>query len=311
MENKDKILDAIIVLSIAFVGLFAAYLTFGILKSEASGQFRSYQVGGAIAGALVSWSLLASVYLKFRKSSDEPQKLNARINELQQKLLRGAPHPSGFIVEISEQQKIVLARPEGWERKGGLMFDFELVERPAEDNYPARFTCSYVPITSEYKNLGRDRFYEIFLENIRSNERNRDPRCEYIFIGGDSQTTKCIKVIAGQYMRLEFYQNSYGGKPRLEAFQISQDEYRENVRADGSSMAAPPAAPNDAKIEGVGVSGRLPKRLAYSKVYHMFVACYREDLKNVFFFEFMDDEKHFAWSSGIFNQVLNSTRFLN
>ena len=68
MENKDKILDAAIVLSIAFVGLFAAYLTFGVLKSEASGEFHSYQVGGAIAGALVSWSLLASVYLKFRKS---------------------------------------------------------------------------------------------------------------------------------------------------------------------------------------------------------------------------------------------------
>lgn len=312
MDNKDKILDAIIVLSIAFVGLFAAYLTFGVLKSEAAGEFRGYQVGGAIAGALVSWSLLGSIYLKFRKSSDEPQRLNARINELQQKLLRGAPHPTGFNVEISEQQKIVLARPENWQRKGGLMFDFELVDRPANNGYPARFTCSYVPITPEYKKLGQDRFYEIFEQNIRGNEENLDPRCEYIYIGGDAQSTKCIKVIAGQYMRLEFYENSYGGKPRLEAFHISPEEYQKHKSAaGGSSIAAPAPVPEDEKIEGVGVSGRLPRTMAFAKVYHMFVACYREDLKNVFFFEFMDDEKHFAWSSGIFNQVLNSTRFLN
>ena len=112
-------------------------------------------------------------------------------------------------------------------------------------------------------------------------------------------------------MRLEFYQNAYGGKPRLETFQIPEDEYRKNIKAGGSSMAIPLPIPDDAKIEGVGVSGRLPRRMAFAKVYHMFVACYREDLQNVFFFEFMDDEKHFAKSSELFNQVLNSTRFLN
>ncbi len=322
---KDKILDntVVIVVIFALVGLFVAVVTFGILKSQAQGEFHSYQVGGAIAGALVSTSLLASLYLQIRKSSNEPEKLREQIEVnqqkfreqievLQQKLLRGTPHPSGYEVEISEQQKIVLARPEKWHKRGGIMFDFERVEMSPEDSYPARFTCSFVPITEVYDKLGRDDFYRIFERNIRQNPRNFYPRSEYIFIGGESQSTKCIKLVAGQYTRLEFYKNPYGGKNIMEVFQVTEDEYSKNDPSHSASKSATSAVEqNQPTMTEEHPNDSIPVTVKYAKISHMFVACYRKDLNNVYFFEFMDDDDHFVNSSEIFNQVLNSTRFLN
>lgn len=304
--------DTVVIVIFALIGLLVAWVTFGVLKSEAQGQFQGYQVGGAAAGFAVSFMLLTSFYLKVRRASNEPRELQERIEVLQQKLLRGSPRPIGFEVEISDQQKIVLARPEKWHRRGGMMFDFEVSEMAPGDDYPARFTCLFVPITDRYKELEMDNFYKTFKENIKNNERNYYPSSEFIFIGGESQRTKCIKVIAGQYMRLEFYKNSYGGKDRMEAFPVTEDEFRKNANPSVPANAKPAVDQNQSMTtEECRVSGRVPKRVAYTKVSHMFVACYKQDLKNVYFFEFMDDEEHFVESSEIFNQVLNSTRFLN
>jgi hypothetical protein len=313
--EKDKIIDALIVLVIALVGLFTAYLTFGILKSQAQGEFHSYQVGGAIAGALVSWSLLASVYLQVRKSSNELEKLHERIQELQQKVIRGTPHPSGFEIEVSEQMKIVLARPEGWARRGGVIFDFELAEPPRGQNdyYPARFTCSFVPIKKEYKERGRDQFYEIFLNNIKKNEFNYHPTSEYISIGGELESPKSLKVIARQYMRIEYHENAYGGKERLQPLKITEEEYEnKKVLAPSATSSASPERSDATTVQDVPVASQTAKkpRVVFAKITHMFVACYREDLGNIFFFEFIDDEDDFVKSSENFNKVLESTRFL-
>ena len=192
------------------------------------------------------------------------------------------------------------------------MFDFEQVEMTPEDSYPARFTCSYVPITDVYDKLGMDEFYRIFEDNIKRNPRNYYPRSEFIFIGGESQSTKCLKVIAGQYMQLEFYKNPYGGKDRMEAFQVTKDEYSKSGSShSASSNAKPPEQTEATTIQDHRADGRVPVSVKFAKISHMFVACYHEKLKNVYFFELIDDEDHFVISSEVFNQVLNSTRFLN
>ncbi|MDP8973555.1 MAG: hypothetical protein M3N45_10400 [Actinomycetota bacterium] len=109
--RKDKIIDLVAVVTIALVGLLTAYVCFGLLQSEASGEFQQYSVGGAIAGALASVSLLSTTYLQIRKSGSEIQKLRETNQELQQKIIRGAPRPPGFDTEVSERQRIVLAGP--------------------------------------------------------------------------------------------------------------------------------------------------------------------------------------------------------
>ena len=73
--RSEKIFDLVVWLFIASVGLVAAYVCFGILNSQASGRYQQYSVGGAIAGALISWSVLTSVYLQLRGSSNELQDL--------------------------------------------------------------------------------------------------------------------------------------------------------------------------------------------------------------------------------------------
>ena len=146
--NSERFFDAVVWFFIAAVGLVAAYVCFGILNSEVSGRFQEYSVGGAIAGAVVSWAVLTSVYLQLRGSSNELQELRNRSNELQSKLIRGAPRPQGFETEVDERQRIVLARPKDWQPKGGTMFDLQLPDETMKsgDTFPAAFRCFFVPI---------------------------------------------------------------------------------------------------------------------------------------------------------------------
>jgi hypothetical protein len=316
MQGLEKLLDnnTVVVVVIGVLGVLVAWVTFGILNSQAQGQFEGYQLGGAAAGFAATFLLLTSFYMKVRKANNEPKELRARIEELQHKLLRGSPHPTGFEVEISEQQKLVLARPNTWQKRGGVMFDFQLVNVVGNDHFPARFTGSYVPITDNYAELGMDEFYRRFKDNIRSNKLNSYRSSEQIYIGGEAEPVKSIKVIAEQYMRLEFYKNAFGGKKeRLEAFQISDEEYKNRPSSPPSPATAGSAGENNTAPEGAEcrINGLVPTTVQYAEICHMFVACYHEPLKSVFFFEFMDDEKDFVEESQKFSRVLNSIRFLN
>ena len=132
MENQgrawisEKVFDLAVWFLIATIGLVAAYVCFGILTSAAEGKYQAYSIGGAIAGAIVSWGVLTSVYLQLRGSSTELEDLRERNEQLQNKLIRGAPRPQGFETEVDERQRIVLARPKLWRPKGGTIFELEL-----------------------------------------------------------------------------------------------------------------------------------------------------------------------------------------
>src|SRR4051812_26090290 len=123
--DKRKIGDLFAVCVCVIFALITAYLTFGILQSQATTQNTVYSLGGAIAGALVSFSIFFVAYRQLITSSGEEEKLRDRIQELQQKLIRGAPRPKSFEIEVDERLRLVLARPGNWEPKGGTIFDFE------------------------------------------------------------------------------------------------------------------------------------------------------------------------------------------
>lgn len=145
--HRSDIFDLGIWFAIAIVGLVAAYVTFGVLQSTASGTSHGIVVGGAIAGAIVSWGVLTSVFLQVRTSSGELEMLRRKIEELQQKVIRGAPRPPGFDTNVSERHRIVLANPREWEPRGGTIFD---LSEPDElhrsgDPFPAVFNCYSYP----------------------------------------------------------------------------------------------------------------------------------------------------------------------
>ena len=123
---SERTFDVVVWTLIAVFGLVTAYVTFGILSSQASTEVQGYSVEGALAGFVVSAGVLTSIYLQVRKSSNEVEALHRRILELQNKLLRGAPRPLAFETEVSERQRIVLARPEKWRPSGGIIFDYQL-----------------------------------------------------------------------------------------------------------------------------------------------------------------------------------------
>lgn len=243
--RKDKIIDLVAVVTIALVGLLTAYVCFGLLQSEASGEFQQYSVGGAIAGALASVSLLSTTYLQIRKSGGEIQKLRETNQELQQKIIRGAPRPPGFDTEVSERQRIVLARPKDWKPRGGIIFEYELPQAEARegDEFRARFRCSYSMISKDDEaKLGLSgngikqwrsscdgealrKCYERVLHNTLNDTCIQSYTSEFVYLGGESQATKCLKIIAREYVRIHEQKDPLSGKVATYWNPISRDEY--------------------------------------------------------------------------------------
>jgi hypothetical protein len=285
--DKEKILDIIIFVVIAGIGVFTAYITFGILNSQAQATIQRYSVGGAIAGALISWSLLTSLYLQIRQSSTELRELRKQNEELQQKLIRGTPHPPGFVIEISEQQKIVLARPEIWERRGGVVFDFELPDKllKTDDFVPPRFTCSFTPIPED---ITASEYYEKYLERFNGPLTSSYTR-ESVGLGGEPNSIQSLKVIAHEWVQITLSKNPITGK-----------EMRVPIYIDKQTFERGKNQQNATDI----------KKIFYAEVGHMYVVCYHKNVDTVYFLEFLDGEKDFVGSSTIFNQIVNSIRFL-
>src|SRR5215213_50763 len=206
--GKDKLIDLVAVVAIALIGLLTAYVCFGLLQSQATtdgSAIPGYSLGGAIAGALATVSLLSTIYLRIRKSSgdlqqlrdenqNELQKLRESNQELQQKLIRGAPRPKGFDTEVSELEKIVLARPRDWTPRGGVIFEYELPKSEARkgDEFRARFRCTYSMISkdgeAQQPSPDDDEAIRQCYERVRENTLNdacvESHTSEYVYLGG-------------------------------------------------------------------------------------------------------------------------------
>lgn len=302
MQKEDiingKLFDLISVIVIAVIGLLTAYVTFGILESQANADIQKYSVSGAIAGAFLSWSLLASFYMQFRKSSGQLRDLYKRNEELRQKLIRGAPRPSGFESEVDERQRIVLARPEKWEPCEGIIFDFEMPESLLRtgDIFPAYFRAAFVSIKDTEK---QEKFYENYIQEFKNKKSVGECASEFVYIGGEPYGIKSLKIISKQYAKSELMTEPWTGKQKRKWCVVTKEEFESRRK----SLAI---APNQSKIS----SSVKPVVDEHLEIRQMVVTCYHEDLKKIFFFEFADDEPDFTKSSELFNQILNSIRFL-
>lgn len=222
--RTERIFDLVVWLFIAAVGLVAAYVCFGILSSEATGQFHQYSVGGAIAGALVSWGVLTSVYLQLRGSSNELQELRNRTEQLQNKVIRGAPRPQGFDTEVDERQRIVLARPKDWQPKGGTIFELEQKMKP-DDSFAAAFRCFFVPIESG-STPPREQFYEKELKLLReSSDVVQSYSYELVRLGGESSGVESLKVIVRQFAQISIKPSPETGRIERTWVIVSRDQF--------------------------------------------------------------------------------------
>ncbi|MDR8389523.1 IPT/TIG domain-containing protein [Aliifodinibius sp. S!AR15-10] len=249
--NGERLFDLIIWAFIAVMGLVAAYVCFGILSSEASGQYQQYSVGGAIAGALVSWSVLTTVYLQLRGSSEELKELRNRTEELQQKLIRGAPRPPGFITEVDERQRIVLARPEVWQPKGGTIFDLELASEKMgkTDEFAAAFRCYFLPIDKN-STPSQKKYYE---NELKEAEKYSDLIVsfshELVQIGDEMVGVESLKLLLHHFVETTITKSRDTGRIERNWHTISK------VRATGKIHYITPSRLKVNKPEELSISG--------------------------------------------------------
>lgn len=235
--NFGRFDELITTLSIGLIGLLTAIVCFGFLRSQANVDFRG-SFSGAIAGFLASTFLLGRLLRQLKASSTDLEKfytlnsqelreLREKNQELQQKLIRGAPHPEKFEVEVDERQKLVVARPTDWEPGGGVLFQFQYPpEQLNEDDlFPARVDVSFNPITN--RTSDRDKYYETIRANFESGigQGSGPYRAEFIHIGGQPGGLKSLRVLAQAYARISVRPDPVTGTRKLQESYVTKDEF--------------------------------------------------------------------------------------
>jgi hypothetical protein len=139
--GKRMVLSLVSLAVIVALSLTVAYVTFGLLQSSAQGEVRGYKFSGAIAAFVFTSSALTTVFFNLYKllTADQLAAYEKQIQELQAKVIKGAPCPQGYSVELDERHKLVFARPSHWEPRGGILYAFVDKPKPADD-VSANFT---------------------------------------------------------------------------------------------------------------------------------------------------------------------------
>ena len=277
---RNKAFDATVIVVLALAALAVAYVCFEVLDSQADGESYGFVLQGAIAAWVVSFTLFTSVYLQFRKSDDKD--LYERIEELQQKLIRGAPHPSGFETEVAERERIVLARPHEWKHGAGIVFYFQLPPDEGQDLYELtpEFRCTYAPISEDlgptrlrFRNVlksrnnkataqdPRTRFYKSYLQTLEKRKRQsvyESYSCEYVHVGEDSRPVPSLKVITHEYAAITARRPDplTGSKRTPKWSKVTKEQYESLSKARNEKADVPaPSEAAGARARGGGGSG--------------------------------------------------------
>ncbi len=144
MEGRNRMAFALISGTIVIsVSVFVAYICFNILESSAEGSLQNWKFGGAFAGFVFTASLLTSIIFQFYKqmTHERIEKYRQLIQELETKLIKGAPCPTGYTIDLDERHNLVFARPSEWLPRGGILYQY--VNKNPVDVFNANFNVIY------------------------------------------------------------------------------------------------------------------------------------------------------------------------
>jgi hypothetical protein len=235
----------------------------------------------------------------------------------------------------------VLAKPRDWRPVGNILFNFEAFfpDEKRKDIVPASFSTVAVPIKkamaqsaeaeggttaekSDQKKSEQDKYYDREIEDMINNPYVIDFTSEFISLGGEPEGIKSLKIIYKCYAVPQLTRDQVSNLERWSITPITLDRYNEGMRYREEQERK--RLEEKSKLRGKSVKQRSDASPAeeamnadpHSRnkepivVTNMYVVCYHQSLEQVFNFYFTDNSEDFNESSTIFNQILDSVRFL-
>ncbi len=117
MDSRTKVVFSGLTIVVALVlSLLTAVILFRFMESSAEATIQDWKFGGAFAGFLATFFVVTGAMPNMFKlfTEDEIRKYTDRIQELELKVLKGAPCPPGFVGELDEWHRISFVRPAEW-----------------------------------------------------------------------------------------------------------------------------------------------------------------------------------------------------
>jgi hypothetical protein len=309
--------DLLVFLIIIVSGVFAGWGGW-LLGSTIHTKTGETEISGAVAGLLVIWPALVTVFLKLRKLRQahedsgikrDFEKLQAKHDELKQKLIRSAPCPRGYKISLDENQKLILARPAEWTSRGGVIFDFDGASSTA-DILPARFLVHYYPIEHQgntqpnaqlHEHELREAHYNAIARHFEEDTSVRVVTKSRTYLGGDTTPIECLRLVMRGYHKIAFKKDAVTGRTTRDLKAIHQDEFEELPTYDVSAASA-------VASENWG-EGQLEEWWG-EETEHTIVRCYHYELRCVYSFELFDNLRDISESSKKFERALLTVRFL-
>lgn len=274
------------------VSLGVAYVLFGILESSATANLREWKLGGAFAGfaftALLLSSTLFQAYKEMRR--DKEADYLKQIAELQSKLVRGAPSPAGFVVDVDERNKLVFARPVDWRPRAGVLYQY--ISPPVSgDSLPANFNVTFETPHDLEANYG------VPAAGLLQGKPLAGDELEAVYRMTIQGMTALLPRIFDGYRRLGFSEE-YVFVDGLKSVRYT------HTYAYQANETAPVGDAGAASGDGT------PLQSGEKALTQVGVAIFHPRVGGMFMFTFTDDSKDFLKSSEAFSQIVSSIRFL-
>jgi hypothetical protein len=274
-----------------------AYLTTGILDSSTSGKLRGWSLEGGIAAFGFTFLLLSNLIFQLYKemSRERAEDYLKQIQELQSKLIRGAPQPEGYLIDIDEHHKLVFARPEKWVPNGGLLYQYVAPEATRTDLVPASFNVYF----ETAKDL--ERAYDI-------SPRELGRKSGLSASGLEELYGKVIRGLREWFPKIvEGYSLEGLAQEYLLVDGLKSVRYTHTYSKILPTPPPPSPAPS-ASAEPAEDAG--PVEPVTATITQVGIAIYQPRRAVMFTFTFTDDAEDFLSSSEDFNRIVSSIRFL-
>jgi len=274
--RENAVVNGVVIGGLILLNLVVAAICFGLLSSSADWS-NGWALGGAVAGFAVTFMLTFGAYSRLSTASDgrnsERRRLvdelketraqlesvrtdgQQKLDELRGKLIRGAPRPVDFEIEVDERQRLVIARPNEWVPKGGVIFSYRAPrDETSPDRIPAQLQVVAVPLEADPgAPFDAHAYYEEVRRSATEGASGPPVVCETVQLGSDRDDgIRSLRMIARAWVEIDLEDPS---ADNLRLIEYSAYRARLSAYADELLKAA----------TGTTQSGSLDAQISFSE----------------------------------------------